>query len=65
MNFGMNWRPISYPDRKVHGANIGPTWVLSVPDGLHVGPMDLAIKVMITVRESYLPKVINWIQKQH
>ena len=22
---------ISYPDRKVHGANMGPTWVLSAP----------------------------------
>ena len=24
------------PDSKVHGANMGPTWVLSAPDGLHV-----------------------------
>ena len=24
------------PDRKVHGANMGPTWVLSAPDGPHV-----------------------------
>ena len=30
------------PNRKVHGTNMGPTWVLSVPDGLHVGPMNLA-----------------------
>ena len=34
-----------YPDSKVHGANMGPTWVLSVPDGPHVGTMDLAIRV--------------------
>ena len=34
-----------YPDSKVHGANMGPTWVLSVPDGPHVGPMNLAIWV--------------------
>ena len=33
----------SVPDSKVHGANIGPTWVLSAPDGPHVGPMNLAI----------------------
>ena len=33
------------PDNKVHGANMGPTWVLSAPDGPHVGPMDLAIWV--------------------
>ena len=32
------------PDSKVHGANMGPTWVLSVPDGPHVGPMNLAIR---------------------
>ena len=31
------------PDSKVHGANMGPTWVLSAPDGPHVGPMNLAI----------------------
>ena len=32
------------PDSKVHGANMGPTWVLSATDGPHVGPMDLAIR---------------------
>ena len=32
------------PDSKVHGANMGPTWVLSAPDGPHVGPMKLAIR---------------------
>ena len=25
-----------YPDNKVHGVNMGPTWVLSAPDGPHV-----------------------------
>ena len=34
-----------YPDRKIHGANMGPIWVLSAPDGPHVGPMNLAIKI--------------------
>ena len=33
------------PDSKVHGANMRPTWVLSAPDGPHVGPMNLAIRV--------------------
>ena len=33
-----------YPDSKVHGANIGPTRVLSAPDRTHVGPTNLAIK---------------------
>ena len=32
------------PDNKVHGANMGPTWVLSAPDGPHVGTMSLAIR---------------------
>ena len=31
------------PDSKVRGANMGPTWVLSAPDGPHVGPMNLVI----------------------
>ena len=31
-----NWSTIySIPDSKVHGANKGPTWVLSAPDGPH------------------------------
>ena len=33
-------------DSKVHGANMGPTWVLSAPDGPHVGPMNLATRVI-------------------
>ena len=32
------------PDSKVHGANMWPTWVLTAPDGPHVGPMNLAIR---------------------
>ena len=32
------------PDSKVHGANMGYTSVLSVPDGPHVGPMNHAIR---------------------
>ena len=33
-----------FPDSKTQGANMGPTWVLSAPDGPHVGPMKLAIR---------------------
>ena len=36
-----------YPDNKVHWAKMGPTWVLSAPDRPHVGPMNLAIRVLI------------------
>ena len=31
-----------FPDSKVHGANMGPNWVLWAPNGTHVGPMNLA-----------------------
>ena len=41
-NFDRDW---NYPDSKVHGANMGPIWVLSAPDGPHIGPMNLAIRV--------------------
>ena len=37
----------TFPDSKVHEANMGPTWVLSAPDGPHVGHMNLAIRVMV------------------
>ena len=36
-----------YPNSKVHGANMGPIWVLWAPDGPHVGPMNLAIWVLL------------------
>ena len=38
---------LSIPDSKVHWANMGPNWVLSAPDGPHVGPMSLAIRVLL------------------
>ena len=37
----------NHPDSKVHGANMEPTWVLSAPDGPHVGPMTFAIMAYI------------------
>ena len=37
--------PHSFPDSKVHGTDIGLTWVLSAPDGPNVGPMNFAIRV--------------------
>ena len=41
---------IQYPDSKVHGDNMGPTWVLSAPDGPHVGPMNRALRLVIQYR---------------
>ena len=32
------------PNNKVHGANMGPTWVLPAPDGPHIGPTNPAIR---------------------
>ena len=45
------------PDSKVHGANMGLTWVLSAPDGPHVGPMNLAIREvnLIDVKSELVP----------
>ena len=34
------------PDSKVHGANMGPAWILPDADGPHVGPMSLAIRAV-------------------
>ena len=36
---------VNYPDNKVYGAYMGPTWVLSAPGGPHVGPKNFAIWV--------------------
>ena len=42
---GQHW---SIPDSKVHGTNMGPTWVLSAPVGPHVDPVNLAIWDVMT-----------------
>ena len=41
------WTICGYSDSKVHGANMGPTWALSAPNGPHVGPKNLAIRVTL------------------
>ena len=46
-------------DSKVHGANVGPTWVLSAPDGPHVGPMNLAIwEVLELLLVAYISEAV-------
>ena len=40
----------TYPDSKVHGANMGSTWGRQDPGGPHVGPMNLVIWVILTKR---------------
>ena len=46
-SLGQRWTNITNIAQKaqVHGANVGPTWVLTAPDGPHAGPMNLAIRV--------------------
>ena len=47
---GSHWCFCTYcwysPESKVHGVNMEPTWVLSAPDGPHVGHMNLAIRAL-------------------
>ena len=40
---GASYTNRGYPVSKVHGANMGPTWVRQDPGGPHVGPMNLAL----------------------
>ena len=46
------------PDSKVHGANMGPTWVLSALDGPHCGPMNFAIRGVIYYRNASTNRVL-------
>ena len=56
--------PEMVPDSKVHGANMGPTWVLSAPDGPHVGPMNLAIMGCIELRLAGSSAAVQSIKQQ-
>ena len=49
-----------FPDNKVHGTNMGPTWALSAPDGPHVGPMNLAIRVWFRIGDKPWTESILW-----
>ena len=57
------------PESKVHGANMGPTWVLSAPDGPHVGPMNLAIREDISMSKSLMARFewdpLQWCHNGH
>ena len=46
-----------FPDSKVHGANMGPTWVLSAPGEPHVGLMNLAI--WVTLRSYHMWSAVS------
>ena len=48
------------PDGKVNEANMGPTWVLSAPDGSYVGPMNFAIWDVYVFDCLHCGKYFHW-----
>ena len=50
----------SAPESKVHGANMGLTWVLSAPNGPYVDPMYLAIRVHCDFEYQILTSFIDF-----
>ena len=58
-----------HPDSKVHKSDMGPAWVLSAPGGPHVGPVNLAIRVVnefvwVTI-EQITPLVIRGVPYEY
>ena len=51
------------PDSKVHGANMGPTWVLSAPDGPMLAPWTLLSGITRTSDEPSSLKYVRIHQK--
>ena len=47
--FYLSYPTHRYPDNKVHGANMGPTWGRQDSDGTHVGPMNFSIWVSAAI----------------
>ena len=52
----------TFPDTKVHGANMGHIWGRQDPGGPHVGPMNFAIWVRQNISYWYSD---NWPQADH
>ena len=48
---------LKLPDSKVHEAYMGPTWGQQDPGGPHVGPMNPAIRVILSL--SFGMSVVN------
>ena len=46
----------TYPDNKVHGANMGPIWGRQDPGRPHVGPMNFAIWVVLPRENTDVPR---------
>ena len=49
----------TFPDSKVHGANMGPIWGRQDPGGPHVGPMNFVIWVFLEKSSAILNDVIK------
>ena len=56
-----------FPDSKIHGANMGATWGRQDPGGPHVGPMNLAIRELISCAKNFssIMKCLRWNQIPH
>ena len=52
-------RSWTIPESKVPGANLGPTWDLSAPDGPHVGPRNLAVKDGVACVSCYVLIILS------
>ena len=48
------------PDSNIHGANMGPTWVLSAQSGPHVSPINLVIRVDMALWLAAMPSSAIW-----
>ena len=51
---GSHWTDL-YPDSKFHGASMGPIWGQQDPGGPHVGPMNFAIWVAVSLLNVNMP----------
>ena len=49
----------AFPDSKVRGANMGPTWVRQDPGRPHVGSMNLAIWELLALSEGNHCSLVN------
>ena len=58
-NCNKNQVMLTNPDYKVHGANMGPIWVLLAHAGPHVGVVNFAIKEELLPWLFYPPPCIN------
>ena len=54
---GRRHRMKVHPDSKVHGANMGPTWVLLAPDEPHVGRWTLLLGTGLQHEKSLFLKI--------